>query len=125
MSTTDVITEIGKPEFYNRVGFLALGTAQSVASEDPATENHDNRVRYANRIFTGSESNALLAAHVVSSNPTIEDTIETDGGAAVPDADIQFALASIWDARANAFTSNVQFGITPNPPPLVEATRGV
>jgi hypothetical protein len=112
MSSAQIITEISNPDFYNRVGFIALKVAQNVASEDPATANHDNRINYANRIFTGSESNPLLASHVVSSNPTIAQTLETSGGSAVPDGDIEFALASIWDARANAFSTGVQYQMT-------------
>jgi hypothetical protein len=103
MSSSDVVTEIRKPEFYDRVGLIALKVGQSVASEDAGTPNHENRVAYSNRVFTGAESSQMLAAHVVASNPTIYQTVETEGGAAVPDGDIEFALAAIWDARANAF----------------------
>lgn len=117
MGTTNVIAEINKPEFYQRVGFISLKVAQNVAAESVDTPNHDNRVAYSNRIFTGSESNVLLASHVVSSNPTIYNTVDTAGGAAVPDGDIEFALATIWDARANAFTPQAIMGYTPEPPP--------
>jgi hypothetical protein len=109
MSTTDVVAEIRNPDFNQRVGLLSFKVAQNVASEDPATPNHANRVQYSNRIFVGSESAVLLTSHVVSSNPTIYSTVESEGGAAVPDSDIEFALASIWDARANAFALNVSF----------------
>ena len=103
MATSDIIAEVSKPSFYERVSYLSLGVAQNVASEDPGTPNNANRVAYSNRIFSGQEDALLLAMHVVSSNPTISQTVETQGGDAVPDPDIQFALASIWDARANAF----------------------
>ncbi len=112
MSTSDVITAIHDPAFYNRVGFIALKVAQQVAAEDPATANHVNRVNYSNRIFTGSESDVLLAEHVVASNPTIAAALESGGPDAVPDGDIEFALATIWDARANAFSTGVQYGVT-------------
>jgi hypothetical protein len=103
MATSDIISEVSKPSFYQRVSYLSLGVAQNVASEEPTAANHANRVAYSNRIFSGEEDALLLAMHVVSSNPTISQTVETEGGDAVPDGDIQFALASIWDARANAF----------------------
>jgi len=105
MATSDIIAEVSKPTFYSRVSYLSLGVAQQVATEPPATPNHDNRVDYSERIFKGDEDALLLAMHVVSSNATIQQTLETTGGDAVPDADIQFALASIWDARANAFAA--------------------
>lgn len=103
MATSDIIAEVSKPTFYQRVSFLSLGVAQDVASEAPAAPNHANRVAYANRIFTGAEDALLLSMHVVSSNATISAKVEADGGDAVPDGDIEFALASIWDARSNAF----------------------
>jgi hypothetical protein len=105
MASSDIIDEVSKPSFYTRVSYLSLTTAQSVASEDPGTPNNANRVAYSSRIFRGDEDALMLAMHVVSSNPTIAATIEADGGAAVPDGDISFALSSIWDARANAFAA--------------------
>ena len=51
----------------------------------------------------------MLAMHVVSANPVIEQTVDTEGGDAVPDSDIEFALATIWDSRSNAFAA----GATP------------
>jgi hypothetical protein len=105
MATADIIAEVSKPTFYERVSYLSLGVAQNVASEDPGTANHENRVNYSARIFRGEEDSLLLAMHVVSSNPTIQQTVEAQGGDAVPDGDIQFALASIWDARANSFAA--------------------
>jgi hypothetical protein len=103
MATSDIIAEVSKPTFYERVSYLSLGVAQQVATEPDTDPNHANRVAYSDRIFRGEEDALLLAMHVVSSNPTIANTVATEGGDAVPDADIQFALASIWDARANAF----------------------
>lgn len=104
MPSSEIIEEVSKPEFYTRVSYLSLSTAQAVASEDPATANHDNRVAYSARIFRGDEDALMLAMHVAT-NPTIAATIETSGGAAVTDGDISFTLSSIWDARANSFAA--------------------
>ena len=79
--------------------------AQNVGAEDPGAPNHENRIAYCARIFTGQDGALLLAQHVAASNPTIAATLETQGGDAVPDGDIEFALASIWDARANSFAA--------------------
>lgn len=103
MSTLDIIAETSKPTFYSRVAYISLRVAQNVAAEDPGTANHANRVAYSNRIFAGQDNAVLLSQHVVSSNATIAGKIETEGGDSVPDGDIEFALATIWDARANAF----------------------
>jgi len=105
MPSLEIIAEASKPTFYSRVAYIALKVAQNVASEDPGAANHANRVAYSSRIFAGQDNAVLLAQHVVSSNPTIAATMEADGSDAVPDGDIEFALASIWDARANAFAT--------------------
>lgn len=103
MSTKTLIERVSEPVFYTRVAFIALKTAQQVAAEATNTVNHENRVKYANRIFRGEENSLLLALHVVSANGTVTNTILNDGTDAVPDADIEFVLSTIWDARANAF----------------------
>lgn len=104
MGTKKIIEEASKPEFYTRVSFIALKAAQNVAAEAGNTENHENRVAYANRIFRGEENALLLTLHVVSANGTISAALENSGGDAVPDGDIEFVLSTIWDARANAFS---------------------
>jgi hypothetical protein len=112
MSSFDVVQAAADPDFYTRVSFLAVKTAQNVASEDPTASNHEARVQYANRVFRGDDGAALLAQHVAT-NPAIAAALETGGPSAVPDGDIEFALASIWDARANAFYTPP---IDPSPP---------
>ena len=106
MATTDIINAASDPTFYTRVSFISLKVAQNVGAEDPAAPNHANRIAYCARIFTGADNALLLAQHVAASNPTIAATLETEGGDAVPDGDIEFALASIWDARANSFAAS-------------------
>ncbi|MER8619160.1 hypothetical protein NKG99_20370 [Mesorhizobium sp. M1409] len=106
MATKDIIAAASDPIFYTRVAFLALKAAQQVASEDPATANHANRIHYAGLVMTGQDKALLLALHIVAANATIANEIENIGGDAVPDGDIEFVLASIWDSRANAFAAS-------------------
>lgn len=103
MSTKDIISAASDPVFYTRVSFISLKVAQNVATEDPSYPNHANRIVYCARIFTGADKALLLAQHVAASNATIAATLESQGGDAVPDGDIEYALATIWDARANSF----------------------
>jgi hypothetical protein len=87
---------------------LSFTTAQQVASEDPATADHAERMSYAALVLRGDEKPQLLAAHVIASNPTISAAIDSDPaalGSNVPDNDIAFALSSIWTARALAFAA--------------------
>jgi hypothetical protein len=105
MATKDIIAAASDPVFYTRVAFIALKSAQNVASEDPSTANHANRVAYSGRVLTGDDKALLIALHIAASNPTIAATLESSGGDAVPDGDVEFAMGQIWDARANAFAS--------------------
>jgi hypothetical protein len=108
MAATDLIATASNEEFSGRVMMIAFKVAQNVASEDAGTADHAARVDYAEIIFRGDDKPNLMAAHVISSNPTIGAAIEDEPdahGANVPDGDIEFALASIWTARALAFAN--------------------
>ncbi|MHC2396456.1 hypothetical protein ACVMGC_001000 [Bradyrhizobium barranii subsp. barranii] len=108
MSALDLISTASDPTFAGRVMMLMFKVAQAVASEATTEPNHDARVSYSQGIFRGQEQPQNVAAHVISSNPTIGATIESapeQKGANVPDADIEFALSSIWTARALAFAA--------------------
>ncbi|WP_046869348.1 hypothetical protein [Microvirga massiliensis] len=107
MATRDIIAAASQPTFYTRVSFLALKTAQNVASEDPSTPNHANRLAYANRVLRGEDKALLLALHIAAANNVIAGGLEEVGESAIPDADIEFVLSTIWDARANAFAAGV------------------
>jgi hypothetical protein len=106
MSTTDIISAASDPIFFTRVSFISLKVAQDVASEATDAPNHANRAAYASAIFRGADNATLLAMHIAASNPTIAAELEQPGGGAnVPDGDIEFAMATIWDARANAYVA--------------------
>jgi len=108
MSAIDQISAARDDEFASRVAMITFKVAQQVASEDPATADHAVRMDYALRNIRGAENPKLVAAHLISSNPTIGATIDANPelkGSNVPDADIEFALSSIWTARALAFAA--------------------
>ena len=108
MSALDLIATARDEEFASRVAMITFKVAQMVASEATSTPNHDVRMDYAARNIRGDENPKLIAAHLISSNPTIAAAIEQypdQKGANVPDADIEFAISSIWDARALAYAS--------------------
>ena len=108
MSSVDQIATASDPTFAGRVMMLMFKTAQNVASEDPATPHDAERKAYAGLVIRGEEKPQLVAAHVISSNATISAAIDSNPaalGSNVPDGDIEFALASIWDARSLAFAA--------------------
>ena len=110
MSALDQIAAARDDEFSARVSMLMFKVAQMVATEDAGTADHASRMDYALRVIRGAENPKLVAAHVISSNPTIAAAIEAEPalkGSNVPDADIEFALSSIWTARAQAFATEV------------------
>jgi len=108
MSALDQITAARDDEFSARVSMLMFKIAQQVASEDPGAPDHAVRLDYSLRVIRGAENPKLVAAHVISSNPTIAAAIDSEPdqrGANVPDNDIEFALSSIWTARSLAFAA--------------------
>ncbi|KYK50040.1 hypothetical protein A1D31_22270 [Bradyrhizobium liaoningense] len=108
MSALDLIATASDETFAGRVMMIMFKVAQNVASEDPATANHAERINYASFVIMGQEKPQLVAAHVISSNPVISQTIESDPaalGSNVPDGDIEFALATIWDSRSLAYAA--------------------
>ncbi|WLA75048.1 hypothetical protein QIH77_07575 [Bradyrhizobium diazoefficiens] len=108
MAAIDLIGTASNDEFAGRVMMIMFKVAQAVASEDPATADHAARIDYAGLVIRGDEKPKLVATHVISSNPTIAAAIESDPdlyGANVSDADIEFALSSIWTARSLAFAA--------------------
>jgi len=108
MSAIDYIATARNDGFAGRVLFLSFTASQQVATEDPATANHAERLKYADHILIGGENSKILATHVIASNPTIQQEIDSDPaayGANVPDNDISFAISSIFTARAIAFAN--------------------
>jgi hypothetical protein len=108
MSALDQIATARDDEFSARTSMLMFKIAQMVASEDPGTADHAERIDYALRVIRGADNPKLVAAHVISSNPTIGAAIDgapEELGKNVPDADIEFALSSIWTARGQAFAA--------------------
>jgi hypothetical protein len=106
MSALDLISTASDETFAGRVMMLMFKVGQMVASEAADAPDHDARVSYAQRVMRGQEQPQLVAAHVISSNPTIAAAIESEPaslGSNVPDADIEFALSSIWTGRSLAF----------------------
>jgi hypothetical protein len=108
MSALDLIATASDETFAGRVMMIMFKVGQAVASEDPGEPSHAERVSYAQRVMRGDEKPQLVSAHAISSNPTIAAAIESDPaalGSNVPDADIEFALSSIWTARSLAFAA--------------------
>jgi hypothetical protein len=108
MSALDQIATARDDTFSARVSMITFKVAQAVATEDVATPDHAVRLDYALRNIRGGENPKLVAAHLISSNPTIGAAIDANPelkGSNIPDGDIEFALSSIWTARSLAFAA--------------------
>ena len=106
MSAADLIATARNDEFAARCLFIGTKVAQNVASEDPGAADHEVRFSYAMRVIRGADNPKMMATHIISSNPSIQQTIESAPdlyGSNVPDGDIEFAFATIWTARGYAY----------------------
>jgi len=55
MSALDLITTASDATFAGRVMMIQFKVAQNVASEDPVTANHTDRINYAAMVIRGEE----------------------------------------------------------------------
>lgn len=107
MPAEDLIRAARDDTYAGRVAMIQLKVSQNVASEDPGTAHHTERINYAYYVIRGAENPKMVAAHV-NSQPGIAVNIEADPdalGSNIPDSDIEFTLATIWDARSLAFAA--------------------
>jgi hypothetical protein len=90
-------------DFQNRVAYSLLVAAVNVYSELSSTPGHIARSKFATTVVNG-QFNIQPIALAVLTNSTIaaEANILTTPGFAIPDADIQFAVNSLWNALAGA-----------------------
>ena len=104
--STVLIAAARNDQFAARVLFLSTKVAQMVSGEDPATPDSAVRKAYADVMIRGDDNPKMVATHVIASNPTIAASILAEPeklGANIADNDIEFAISSIWTARAFAF----------------------
>ena len=107
MAILDQIAAARDDAFAARVAMITMTLCVAVATEDPATVNHVNRLGFANKHFKAQINTKALAAAVIASNPTIQGEINAAPGvhgANVPDGDITFVVTSLLDTFANAYS---------------------
>src|SRR6187397_2110993 len=68
MSAEDLIRTARNDTYAGRVAMLQLKVAQNVASEDPNTVHHAERISYSYFVIRGDENPKMVAAHV-NTNP--------------------------------------------------------
>jgi hypothetical protein len=86
--------------FIDRVAVAAVEAAINVTSESTRTANHASRASLARKVLMSPRRWGELMAVAVAVNTTINQKYAT--GEAVPDGDISFVVASLWDSYAGS-----------------------
>jgi TRAP-type mannitol/chloroaromatic compound transport system permease large subunit len=93
------------PIWLGRVQYAVLKAAVAIANESDQTPHHAERVRLANRVLRGNLPPTVFG-WLVLTNATVGTAVgaeEEPTGDSVPDGDIEFVVASVWDALALAY----------------------
>jgi hypothetical protein len=86
--------------FIDRVAVAAVEAAINVTAESTKTANHANRASLARKVLMSPRRWGELMAVAVAVNGTINQKYAT--GEEIPDGDISFVVASLWDAYAGS-----------------------
>lgn len=89
--------------FQSRVNYALMVAAVNVYAEVTSTTGHPARLVFAKNVFAGN-FNIFSTCLMVLTNATIaaEANAATTPGFAIPDADIQFTVNSLWNDLAGA-----------------------
>lgn len=94
--------------FLDQLAGSLLAAAVQVTNEGANFANHANRLLYANAILVNPAAQAAFMAPGVLTNPTI--SAEAGTPQAVPDGDVDFVVASLFDTYANQYAAQVISG---------------
>jgi hypothetical protein len=97
--STNLMTIAKDPTFQNRVNYALEFASLAVMAEPNSVVGHSLRVAYANAVLAGKELLNIVSIGVVcNSTIALEANIATTPDFGIPDADIQFAVNSIFSA---------------------------
>jgi hypothetical protein len=105
MAYVDTATFINNPAtggpFLQRVTVAVGKAAVDVRAEDPATQNHEARMRWATQALQQTDQMAFTMRWGVVSNATIAAAIQANpANPAISDGDLQFVVNSLVDTFA-------------------------
>jgi len=91
MSLQDEYVESTTPALQSRVQMATLNAAQAISTEDPATDNHQNRTSLAQQVARSPEAfkqpfTSMLCAQGITSQSS--------------DVEINAMVASVWNTMA-------------------------
>jgi len=99
--------------FQQQVMGSLLAAAANVLNEGDSVENHQNRLSWANAIYVNPQLQMLFFLPGMLSNPTISAEAGNTPGASgtpCPDSDVDFVVASLWNAYANQYVAQQNYG---------------
>jgi hypothetical protein len=107
--------------FIDRVAVAAVEAAINITSESRKTPNHLNRAALARKVLMSPRRWGELMAIAVAVNGTIN--AKHAKSEEIPDGDIQFVVASLWDAYADS--GDAEDGLEEEPQAMsAEAQKG-
>jgi len=92
--------------FLDQLAGSLMTAAINVLNEADTTQNHVNRLKYAQLVFDSGLFQARNAVGLVMGNPTMAANAGNPPGGSgtpFPDGDVDFVVASLWDQLANKF----------------------
>ena len=101
--------------FQHQVKGALLAAAANVLQESASTANHENRLKWANAIYSDPQAQMLYFIPAMLTNPTIAAEAGAAAGASgtpAPDGDVDYVVASLFDVYANQFAAQQNIGAT-------------
>lgn len=97
---SDLATIAANANYQGRVNYALMVAAVNVYAEATNTVGHPARVALAVQISRGGFPGGAYTAVLTNATIAAEAVLATTPGYAIPDADIQFAVNSIWNLLA-------------------------
>jgi hypothetical protein len=108
MAVADRIAVARDDTFAARVSMILMALCVNVANEDPATDNHANRLKLSQAHFRAGINAKALAAAAIANNGTLQATIDgapAELGANIPDGDLEYVIGGLFNHFANAYAA--------------------
>lgn len=104
---------IASTTFVQQLTGSLLAAAAQIVNESSSTTDHVNRLAYARAIIANPSVQAQFFAPGILTNSTIAGEAGNSNGASgtpVPDADLDFVVASIFNIYADQYAAQSNFG---------------
>jgi hypothetical protein len=90
-----------------------LAAASQVLNEDPATADHENRLKFANAIILAPAQAAAAMVPALMTNATLQGQAgDPAGPSGTPfsDSDVDFVVAGVFNTYADQYIEQIVYG---------------